>query len=617
MNEINDLLSKKAEMSLLFAQSLEIQTLYHQPIPNDTFPISNYYLLPKKWLDEYKNSYNYNLIKPKYEEYSDYNTFKQKVLRENPYKNSNSINSNNDEFPPLQNNCNQFNKYQINFPVNFFPVKEEIFNKSPIDKKEFLYEVIIGENNIFIIDNKSRKNIFVCSIETESEELDEFTVNVNYIIIYKNENIFKKEMKNHISQNKGIEKYCKKRNININNNEEQEIINNEMEKIGIFIVLNNNIHEGETPTEFLMEYLQMEDNKNNTNFEYGSSNINSNNSNAYINNNIDNFNNINNNSNNINNNNNININNNNSNNNLDIDSSKLDFKKLSFGIYENQQKNENMINQNNNINNNNMNLNNRFYLDNNNIIPNRNIQNNIQNNNPNERIVNNQDYQQNNAGLRKKGKKIILSFTGDIYYNIRRTHIRISYIDSNTLNNNNNCNNIPQNGPNNVNFKNFQGNLPNNMNNFGNNNMGNNPNNYNMNQNNNNNMGNNGNNLNNINQNIFNNNIGNNPNNYNMNRNNFNNNMGNNGNNFNNMNQINFINNMGNNRNMNFNNNNNNNFRANNAQNQYTQKMINNNFRFNNNQNNPNNQNNINNNMNNSGRYQDQDNNIQNQGNNN
>ena len=73
MNEINDLLSKKAEMSLLFAQSLEIQTLYHQPIPNNTFPISNYYLLPKKWLDEYKNSYNYNLIKPKYEEYSDYN----------------------------------------------------------------------------------------------------------------------------------------------------------------------------------------------------------------------------------------------------------------------------------------------------------------------------------------------------------------------------------------------------------------------------------------------------------------------------------------------------------------------------------------------------------------
>ena len=32
----------------------------------------------------------------------------------------------------------KFEKYQIEYPLNFYPVKEEIFQNSPIDKNEFL-----------------------------------------------------------------------------------------------------------------------------------------------------------------------------------------------------------------------------------------------------------------------------------------------------------------------------------------------------------------------------------------------------------------------------------------------------------------------------------------------
>ena len=71
--------SKKSEMNLLFAQSLEFQTLYSQPI--DSFHTYKYYLLPKQWLDEYKETYNYNVVKLKSDKYTDYNSFKSDLLK--------------------------------------------------------------------------------------------------------------------------------------------------------------------------------------------------------------------------------------------------------------------------------------------------------------------------------------------------------------------------------------------------------------------------------------------------------------------------------------------------------------------------------------------------------
>ena len=177
--------TKKVEMSLLFEQSLEIQTLYYQPVPDDSFNSSKYYLLPKNWIDKYKNLFNYHLYKPNINDYSDYNSFKFKILADNASEAKKPDFSNapkNDEISSIEKHfVNNYN-CQIEYPVDFFLVKEEVFKHLNFIPNEYLYELIIGNNNIFVIDNKSKKNIFICSLYSDKEDIDDLVVNVNYII---------------------------------------------------------------------------------------------------------------------------------------------------------------------------------------------------------------------------------------------------------------------------------------------------------------------------------------------------------------------------------------------------------------------------------------------------
>ena len=501
--------SKKSEMNLLFAQSLEFQTLYSQAI--DSFHTSKYFLLPKQWLDGYKEAYNYNLVKPKSDKYTDYNSFKSDLLKENPYITENINNSQNNDFPIIQKDIKKLDKYQIEYPVNFYPVKEEIFQNSPIDKNEYLYELIVGENNIFVIDNKSNKNIFICSLENDSADLDDFVVNVDYIITYKNENLFKKEMMKHIIESKGFAKYCKERNLDINKREEQEIFDKEMDKLGIFIVVNNN-NDDKTPTQFLINYAEKKiDNQNIVvdKNSFGNNNLNILNTNSEQidfktlslgefknnlgkykkNNNNQNKNNVNNEYNNEYNNENnfredIIINNNNQNN---INYNQ-NFFPNNFGG-----ENDSNFNQINIQNNNNQNFlaedYSNIFINSNNLNPNfhnnnsNNYNPNIQNNNLNMNDFNkNINPNINNLNVNplinvRNVKKVIYYFPGDIYYHIKnKSIINKSYLDSQTYTNKNNIiNHNPQNLkfiPNN-NYNNFQNNKK-----FGNNYMGNNRNNY-------------------------------------------------------------------------------------------------------------------------------------------
>ena len=236
-------LSKENEMSLLYAQSLEIITLYHQPIQKNTFNPSKYYLLPKNWVDEYKNKNNYNNIKQQINDY-DYNSLKSKILQD---KNNNILQT--EQIPQIGNNFVEIKEINLKYPTNFFPVKEEIFKKYLNNKNDILYELIIGENNIFVIDNKSKKNIFICSLNSEQEDIDDFIVNVDYIIMYDMEKTFKNEMKKYISDNKGFRQYCKKRKLVSKINEKQDIIDNEGDKIGIFFTINDSNYD--TPDEIL------------------------------------------------------------------------------------------------------------------------------------------------------------------------------------------------------------------------------------------------------------------------------------------------------------------------------------------------------------------------------
>ena len=86
---------ENVEMPLLYAQTLEIQKNYNQSLDKNSAEFSNYYLLPKKWVDDYKNLYDYNNIKKQYntKDCSNYDNFKSQILNKNSSSSGNSSSS--------------------------------------------------------------------------------------------------------------------------------------------------------------------------------------------------------------------------------------------------------------------------------------------------------------------------------------------------------------------------------------------------------------------------------------------------------------------------------------------------------------------------------------------
>ena len=479
--EIEQILSKNSEMALLYIQSLEIQMLYNQEIPKNKFNPIKYYLVPKKWIDEYKNLFNYNTIKQKYIniDFSDYNSLKSKILQSSSFLSKNSDSSMNSKIPQIENNFTQIPRYQIEYPNDFFPVKEEILQQYFNGKKEYLYELIIGENKIFVIDNKSKKNIFVCSLNydnEDSEEIDDFTINVDYILTYNKENIFKQELKNFISENRGFNKYCKERHLNINIKTDQEI-NSEKGKIGIFLQTSNASFN--TPNVFIKEYVENVENQNPNNIyqqnqnSFDQNNINKSTVRTKVNVNLSLSKNHEKRMSDLNNNNSRNSFNNPNNpfiNNISNQSNELKVNRFNpiFGIVNENQKNFQQMNQKyyNNIPSNFQNDNNlnNFQNDNNpNNFQNDNNPNNFQNdNNPNNFQNINQNNFQNNYPNQNRAN-IIICIDGEIYSQIKKTNITISYMPNNDDNQNLRFNkriNIPNN---NYRINSYNNNNPNNF----------------------------------------------------------------------------------------------------------------------------------------------------------
>ena len=251
---------KKLEMSLLYEQSIEIIKLYHQEIKKNKINILKYYIVPKKWLDNYKLKNNYDSIKEEI-------PFSDNI-------NQNKINNDlNEELNSLESlkEKESIEKYKIYYPKNFTLVKKEIFNSL---KEINLYEVIFGEKNIFIFDNNienKNKNIFICSLNYENDfrkDITDFFINVDSIIII-DENRKDKEMEklfNFISEKKGIKNYYKERNIDVSITGEQIIYNKEEEKIGIFYQLLNGGNLNKIQENDLMEYLNNKNSNNKKSF---------------------------------------------------------------------------------------------------------------------------------------------------------------------------------------------------------------------------------------------------------------------------------------------------------------------------------------------------------------
>ena len=412
------------DMSILYAQSLEIQLLYNESIDKNSINILKYYLFPKCWVDKYKKENNYEsnkkIIKNKSINFiqlssvflnPNISTTNNNLFLRNAFKNN---------IPILKKETNTISKKYISYPIDFFLIKEDILKSntdfSSFNKSDCLYELIIGENNIFIFDNTSKKNIFICSIYCDNEDIDEFIINIDYILIFKEENTFLDEMKNYIC-GKGINNYFLKREITIKEKVEQKIKKDENDEIGIGIIYTLRNINTQTPGEFNIKYAQNIDLKEIENLNDVSEDLS-----------ID-FNRI------------ISIKRDEFNNNNE-------FINKNIILNNNQNDNQNNIYQNNNNNYNNKYNNNVYKFQNPNCNP-----YNIPNNNINR-------------------NNIIITLSRDIYYQINND-ISISFMNSNTRNNYKNqfFNNNLGNKYNNQNFNNNLGNNNNyNNNNYLNNN---------------------------------------------------------------------------------------------------------------------------------------------------
>lgn len=254
-----DSITKK--IYLLYSQALELHKLYYQTIFENESRILKYYLLPKKWLDNLKYKYNYSSIIQNINivDCYDYNSFKEKILIDKINdKNNNFIN----EINTIENDLEKVSipKYSINYPRNFVPIKPDILENL---NKNLLYELIIGEKNIFIFDNDEKnknKNIFICSMNPNenSEDISDFTINVDSILILKDKRKIKEKKKliKFISENKGIKNYYKERKIDVNKIGEQIIYDNEEEEVGIFYQIKKDNEEYKTPDPFFEEYIE-------------------------------------------------------------------------------------------------------------------------------------------------------------------------------------------------------------------------------------------------------------------------------------------------------------------------------------------------------------------------
>ena len=80
MNELDlkNMNLKIKEMALIFANLKEVENLLNKQLPSENIEPTKYYLLPKEWVDNYKNKYNYDSVISGINVYAlnDYTSFK-------------------------------------------------------------------------------------------------------------------------------------------------------------------------------------------------------------------------------------------------------------------------------------------------------------------------------------------------------------------------------------------------------------------------------------------------------------------------------------------------------------------------------------------------------------
>ena len=137
-------------------------------------------------------------------------------------------------FIERQKEIGEENSFKVTFndyPKNFVIIKENILNELlrtiKISNEKFqkhLFEVLLGENNLFIKDNTRKENIYACY-------LNENNFYVYAILKYNKNDYFLLEVKRYISNRGGLEYYYHVRKLELSK-EEQDIFDKENDKVG-------------------------------------------------------------------------------------------------------------------------------------------------------------------------------------------------------------------------------------------------------------------------------------------------------------------------------------------------------------------------------------------------
>jgi hypothetical protein len=233
------------KMALLFFQTKELKRKYENRM--ELSP-EQYRLVNKEWLDNFKNSYNYNEAMQTFNSFNDYSNYHDIKYRISQQLNINENNITNEDQNIMNNNCQiKKEKYQSNFeyPIDIELVKEQFFQDCNLGDIGFpMCNVYLGDKTIFVIDDQRDMIAYHCSLVENQEKTYNFLIQVNSLLYFARPNFLNEQLDYIISE--GFNIYLNKRNINYNSNEQQKIFDPKNHShIGLFVNLikKNNKYE--------------------------------------------------------------------------------------------------------------------------------------------------------------------------------------------------------------------------------------------------------------------------------------------------------------------------------------------------------------------------------------
>jgi hypothetical protein len=234
-------------LSIFFNNISEIPELLKTKHIEDENIFDNYYIINKKWFNKLTKIFESE------EQYQNDNLFFNSFNKVTNVPNLNikefkeKINLVSERVKALETEENlfpvEYNTHSdsgLPYPKDFVLVKEDDLNELIKDfnlkiknLENNLYKVHIGEDYLFLKENNNNKVYYLCLPSM-------LLFKVTKILKYNEDKYYSREMKLYIKGRGGLDYYWQQRNLNLNDNKVQKIIDKEKEYIGDFINLIDN-----------------------------------------------------------------------------------------------------------------------------------------------------------------------------------------------------------------------------------------------------------------------------------------------------------------------------------------------------------------------------------------